>query len=371
MPSMPAIEDLGQGIHAIDTGFVRPYFDASHLVVEQGRAAFVDVGTNFSVPGLLEALEGLGLAREAVDYVIVTHVHLDHAGGAGEMMRQLPGARLVVHPRGARHMIDPRRLWAGATAVYGEEAMGRNYGALVPVDPSRVIEAPDGFTLELGGSRPLAFLDTPGHARHHFCVWDEASRSMFTGDTFGLAYRELASARGAFVMPTTTPVQFEPEALVASIDRLVDHSPRAMLLTHYSRVTEVERLAGDLRRQIGELASLGRAADGKPDRASRLRQGVRELALGWVRDHETPLTPERVEELLGVDIELNAQGLEAWLDRRPPPAPVESAVRPRRTHAPIARRIAGAPPVPRRPRGRPRCGRALAAALVREPRGDG
>ena len=168
--------------------------------------------------------------------------------------------------------------------------------------------------------RPLAFLDTPGHARHHFCVWDEASRSMFTGDTFGLAYRELASARGAFVMPTTTPVQFEPEALIASIDRLVDHSPRAMLLTHYSRVTEVERLAGDLRRQIGELASLGRAADGRPDRASRLRQGVRELALGWVRDHETPLNPERVEELLGVDIELNAQGLEAWLDRdrRPP-----------------------------------------------------
>ena len=311
---MPATSDLGHGIHAIDTGFVRPFFDASHLVLHEGRAAFVDVGTTFSVPGLLAALDGLGLPREAVDYVIVTHVHLDHAGGAGEMLRLLPQAKLVVHPRGARHMIDPAKLWAGASAVYGEEAMRRNYGRLVPVDKARVIEAPDGFTLELG-SRRLVFLDTPGHARHHFCVWDEASRSMFSGDTFGLAYPELASARGAFVMPTTTPVQFEPEALAASIDRLVGYAPQAMLLTHYSRVTEIERLAGDLRRQIGELAALGRAADAKPDRAARLRASVRELVLGWVHDHGTPLAPDRVDALVSLDVELNAQGLEAWLDR--------------------------------------------------------
>jgi glyoxylase-like metal-dependent hydrolase (beta-lactamase superfamily II) len=311
---MATLEDLGHGIRAIDTGLVRPCFAASHLVVERGHAAFVDVGTGFSVPRLLAALEGLGLGRENVDYVIVTHVHLDHAGGAGEMMRQLPRAKLVVHPRGARHMIDPSKLWAGATAVYGEEAMRRNYGALVPVDPARVVEAPDGFTLELA-SRRLVFLDTPGHARHHFCVWDEASRSMFTGDSFGLAYRELASERGAFVMPTTTPVQFEPDALVASIDRLVAAGPKAMLLTHYSRVSEVERPASDLRRQIAELVALGRAADGKPDRAGRLRAGVRELVHGWIRDHGTPLGADAVDELVALDVELNAQGLEAWLDR--------------------------------------------------------
>ena len=279
--NLPALEELGHGITAIDTGYVRPFFDASHLVVENGRAAFVDVGTGHSVSGLLAALEAKGLPPGAVDYVIVTHVHLDHAGGAGEMMRRLPQARLVVHPRGARHMVDPSKLWAGASAVFGEEFVLRSYGAPVPVDPSRIVEAKDGFTLELGG-RPLRFLDTPGHARHHFCVWDESSRSMFTGDTFGLSYRELASARGAFILPTTTPVQFEPEALLASIDRLVAHAPAAMLLTHYSRVVEVERMADDLRRQIRELVALGRAEDGKPDRAARLRQGVEELFLGWV-----------------------------------------------------------------------------------------
>ena len=312
--NLPALEELGHGITAIDTGYVRPFFDASHLVVENGRAAFVDVGTGHSVSGLLAALEAKGLPPGAVDYVIVTHVHLDHAGGAGEMMRRLPQARLVVHPRGARHMVDPSKLWAGASAVFGEEFVLRSYGAPVPVEASRIVEAKDGFTLELGG-RPLRFLDTPGHARHHFCVWDESSRSMFTGDTFGLSYRELASERGAFILPTTTPVQFEPEALLASIDRLVAHAPAAMLLTHYSRVVEVERMADDLRRQTRELVALGRAEDDKPDRAARLRRGVEELFLGWVRDHGTPLAEESARELLAVDVELNSQGLEVWLDR--------------------------------------------------------
>jgi glyoxylase-like metal-dependent hydrolase (beta-lactamase superfamily II) len=316
MDSAPtaALEDLGHGITAVDTGYVRPRFDASHLVVENGRAAFVDVGTGHSVPVLLAALEAKGLPPEAVDFVIVTHVHLDHAGGAGEMMRRLPAARLVVHPRGARHMIDPTKLWAGASAVFGEEFVRKSYGTPVPVDPSRVVEAGDGFTLELG-RRPLRFLDTPGHARHHFCVWDEASRSMFTGDTFGLSYPELSSPRGRFVLPTTTPVQFEPDALVASIDRLVAHDPAAMLLTHYSRVVEIGRMADDLRRQVGELVALGRAEDGKPDRAARLRRGVEELFLQWVADHGTPLAPDTVRELLAVDVELNSQGLEVWLDR--------------------------------------------------------
>jgi glyoxylase-like metal-dependent hydrolase (beta-lactamase superfamily II) len=307
-------EDLGHGITAIDTGFQRPFFDASHLLVDGGRAAFVDVGTAFSVPALLAALDAKGVAREAVDWVILTHVHLDHAGGAGQMMQALPCARLVVHPRGARHMIDPSKLWEGASAVYGEEAMRHSYGALLPVPAERITEAPDGLTIELGG-RPLAFLDTPGHARHHVCVWDEASRSMFTGDTFGLAYRELASDRGPFVLPTTTPVQFEPDALAASVDRLVGHAPQAMILTHYSRVTEVERLASDLHRRTGELVALGRAVDGASDRASRLRAGIRELFLGWARDHGTPLAPGHVGELLALDIDLNAQGLEVWLDR--------------------------------------------------------
>jgi glyoxylase-like metal-dependent hydrolase (beta-lactamase superfamily II) len=313
--SWSEVEDLGDGIWAIDTGFKRPLFDASHLIVEGGRAAFVDVGTSFSVPRLLAALEGRGLSPSDVDHVVLTHVHLDHAGGAGELMGHLPKARLVVHPRGARHMVDPSALVEGASAVYGEDVVRETYGEVVPVDADRVLEAPDGLLLELNG-RLLHFLDTPGHARHHVCVWDEVSRSFFTGDTFGLAYPELATDRGVFIMPTTTPVQFDPDALRISVDRMLEKDPRAMLLTHYSRVTGVRRLAGELLEQVGVLVEMARAADGRPDRGGHLRAAIGEYFLERAVAHGCAQPREVLRELLAHDVELNAQGLEVWLDRK-------------------------------------------------------
>ena len=215
------------GIHVIDTGFVRPRLDAAYLVVEKGRGAFIDCGVNHSVPHLLAALDGAGLAPKDVDWLILTHVHLDHGGGAGELLRHLPGARLVVHPRGARHMIDPSRLWAGASAVYGEAEMERNYGRLVPVPAERVVEAPDGHAVDLAGRR-LICLDTPGHARHHNAIHDVASGWVFSGDTFGVSYREFDTAQGPFIIPTTSPIEFDPPVLHRSIDRLVALKPAAI-----------------------------------------------------------------------------------------------------------------------------------------------
>lgn len=304
----------GHGITAIDTGFQRPRFDASHLIVEGGHAAFVDVGTNHSVDRLMAALTALGLAPENVDYVILTHVHLDHAGGAGALIQRLPRARLVVHPRGARHMIDPSKLIAGATAVYGEEEMQRSYGTLVPVPAERVDEAPEGLVLQLG-NRPLRFFDTPGHARHHVCIWDEASSSFFTGDTFGLAYPELASARGPFLIPTTTPVQFEPDALHASIRRLLELRPKAMFLTHYSRVEGVEALAAELHAQVEAQVALGQKARGRADRSAWLRSAIADLFRARAAEHGCPVSTAALDALLALDVELNAQGLEVWLDR--------------------------------------------------------
>src|SRR5678815_4530671 len=253
--SSPAFVDrLDHGIEVIYTGFHRPRYDAAYLLVENGRAAFIDTGTNHAVPRLLAALDAAGLAPEAVDLVIPTHVHLDHAGGAGLLMQHLPRARLVVHPRGARHLIEPAQLVAGATAVYGREEMDRSYGTLVGVAADRVIQTADGMTLELAG-RPLLFLDTPGHAMHHHCIWDERTRSFFTGDTFGLSHREHATARGAWIMPTTPPVQFQPEALRRSIERLLTFSPQRMLLTHYGAVEDVPRLAALFLAQLEEMVA--------------------------------------------------------------------------------------------------------------------
>ena len=222
---------MSHGIHTIDTGFVRTQFDAAYLIVERGRGAFVDCGTNYSVPRMLDALHDAGLAAGDVDWLILTHVHLDHAGGAGELIAHLPNARLLVHPRGARHMIDPSQLWAGASAVYGESVMETTYGRLRAIPQERVVEAPDGYSVTLAG-RKLLCLDTPGHARHHLCVYDETANACFTGDTFGLSYREFDTDKGPFVLPTTTPVQFDPDALHVSIRRLVALKPEAMYLTH-------------------------------------------------------------------------------------------------------------------------------------------
>ncbi|WP_028919395.1 MBL fold metallo-hydrolase [Pseudoxanthomonas suwonensis] len=302
------------GIHTIDTDYVRPGFDAAYLVTENGRGAFIDCGTNNSVPQLLRALDAAGLAPADVDWLVLTHAHLDHAGGAGLLMRQLPNARLVAHPRAAPHMIDPAKLVAGATAVYGEAEFARHYGELVPVPAERVVVANDGHVVDLAG-RPLLCIDTPGHARHHLCVWDARSRSWFTGDTFGLSYRELDSGRGAFIIPTSSPVQFEPEAMQASIKRMMARAPLAMYLTHYGRVGDVARLAAEMHEQVDAMVSLAQACDGGPDRHRALVAALSEYYLERAQAHGCALDDAAVLRVLEMDIELNAQGLEIWLDR--------------------------------------------------------
>lgn len=301
------------GIHTIDTGFVRPRFDAAYLVVENGHGAFIDCGTNHSVPRMLSALDDAGLAPADVDWLILTHVHLDHAGGAGELMARLPNARLVVHPRGARHMIDPSKLWAGASAVYGEEVMEREYGRLKPIPAERVTEAVDGHVVDLQG-RALRCIDTPGHAKHHNAIHDIKANVCFTGDVFGLSYREFDTARGAFILPTTSPVQFDPDALHASINRLVALKPTAMYLTHYNHVEEIDRLAGDLHEQIDAMVALANAANQQADRHATLVASLTTLYGDRAKAHGWQGSDEQLLELLGGDIELNAQGLGVWLD---------------------------------------------------------
>lgn len=302
-------------IHVIDTGFQRPRFDAAYLIVENGRGAFIDCGTSRSVPALLDALGAAGLAPADVDWLILTHVHLDHAGGAGQLLRELPAARLYVHARGAPHMIEPSRLVAGATAVYGEQEMARSYGEIVPVAAERVVVARDGETLSLAG-RALLCLDTPGHARHHQCVWDARSRAWFTGDAFGIAYRELDNAAGkAFVIPTSSPVQFDPQAMRASIERMLACRPEAMYLTHYGRVEGVARLAQALYAQIEAMVAIARSCAGRGDRHRCLVAALGELYRERARAHGCLLDDAGVERVLGNDIELNAQGLGCWLAR--------------------------------------------------------
>ena len=307
------IEALGQGIYAIDTGFQRPRFDAAYLLIEDGRAAFIDTGTNHAVPRLLAALDALQLPRSAVDWVIPTHVHLDHAGGAGLLMQSLPEARLLVHPRGLRHMLDPSALYQGAMALYGEAEMQRSYGQLQAIPASRALASTDSMTVMLA-DRPLLLIDTPGHARHHHCIWDARSRGWFSGDTFGLSYGEFKGENGALIMPISTPTQFDPDALHASVQRMLSYAPQAMYLTHYGRVDRPEELAISLLDQVDQMVALGLQLRHSDDRLNRLKQGLQRMSLQLVQAHGCKLPVERQLELLAFDIELNAVGLGIWLD---------------------------------------------------------
>ncbi|MGD8827202.1 MAG: MBL fold metallo-hydrolase [Gammaproteobacteria bacterium] len=303
-----------QGIAAIDTGYVRPHLDASHLIMEGDRAAFVDTGTAHSVPRLLAALDALGVEREDVSYVLVTHVHLDHAGGAGALMRELPRAKCVVHPRGARHLVDPDKLVAGTKAVYGEDEFDRLYGEVVPIPAERVIEVNDGDSLSLAG-RTLEFIHTPGHALHHYCILDPEASVVFAGDTFGISYREFDSERGAFIFPATTPVHFDPDAAHDSIDRIMDFGPEAIFLTHYSRVTDLDRLASDLHAELDACVDIATGCANAQDRIACIADNLLEHLLERLEDHGCELPRSEQERLLAMDVDLNAQGLVVWLNR--------------------------------------------------------
>ena len=306
------------GIYAFDSGYIRPQLTAIHLIVENNRVAVVDTASNACLPRALEALQILGLSPTSVDYVFLTHVHLDHAGGAGAMMQAFPEARLVVHPRGAPHMADPAKLFAAVQAVYGAEEAHRLYGDLLPVPADRILAAGDGYHFDLAG-RTLICLETPGHARHHLCLHDPRSHCLFTGDIFGLSFRALDVDGRPSVIPTTTPTQFEPAVMHASVDRILAYQPRALYLTHFSQVTDIARLGADLHRLIdAHLVVAERERDAGPERGVRILTGLWALMDAEATRQGWRLNADQRRAVLGMDIELNAQGLDYWLDQNPP-----------------------------------------------------
>ena len=308
------ITQLNDGIVAIDTEYLRPIQDASHLIIHQGRGAFVDTGTNDSVPLLLDALEQEGLDATDVDYVFLTHIHLDHAGGAGLLMQRLPEARCVVHPRGAPHMIDPERLIAGTIGVYGEERTREMYGDIVPIEESRVVVAEDEDWFEFGGRRVQA-LHTEGHARHHYVLNDPSSRGVFTGDSFGISYRECDTANGEFIYPTTTPASFDPDEAHKAVDRIMACKPRYLYLTHYSRITELDRHAAQMHTDIDAYVDIAMRHKDDEDRDARIQDALDDYLSGRLIKHGFKGDRDAIWSVLSIDIELNAQGLVAWLER--------------------------------------------------------
>ena len=306
---MATFEDLDRGVYCLDAGYIRPRLAAIYLVVDDGEAAFIETGTTHSLPNALDTLSVLQLDPGQVRYVIPTHVHLDHAGGASAMMHVFPRAELVIHPRGARHMLDPSRLVSASQAVYGEAAFAKMYGEIQPIEEQRMRIADDGSRMELG-RRQLEFFDTPGHARHHFCIYDDVAGGVFSGDTGGFCYDEHKHISGA-LLPSTVPTQFEPEALHASFTRILAYAPERLFLTHYGEFRDPAAQADSFDAWIDRFVDLCREldprdSDGEKALEHRLGDCVRDrLGIG----------AEAVARVLGGDLRLNAQGLAHWWQR--------------------------------------------------------
>lgn len=302
----------GSGIYTIDAEYYRPELASIHLIRAGDRLAIVDTGTQHSLPQVASALEHLKLTPEHVDFVILTHIHLDHAGGASALMALCPNAQLIVHERGAKHMAEPDALVNGTKAVYGEEAFKKLYGEIAPIDAGRIYAPKDEEVLPWA-DRDLLFIDTPGHASHHHCIIDAQTNSVFTGDTLGIAYKALRDDQQAFVLPTTTPVQFKPAALHQSIDRVMSYQPDTLYLTHYGALKPNASMIAGLHEQIDDYVMLTeKAAESGPDLLKTLSAELKAYSMRRCKNEIPSLDDATIEQWLGLDSELNAQGLAFW-----------------------------------------------------------
>ena len=310
MISKVNLMNIVDGISVIDSEYYSKDFAAIYLLKQKNKVIIIETGTNYSVPHVKEALSQIGLSFSDVSYVIPTHVHLDHAGGAGLLMMQCQNAALVVHPRGARHLIDPSKLVAGAKAVYGENKFKEYYGEIFPIDANRVIQADDNFILDFDG-RELRFIDTPGHARHHFCIWDKATKSMFTGDTFGISYRDLDHQDELYILPSTSPVQFDPEALIQSINRIMEFKPERVCLTHFSAIKPTKKATNKLIESIHFVSNLAIKYADKNDSESIIYTKMIDYFLEGLNEIGFQ-NNDYAKDRLSLDVLINTQGLIYW-----------------------------------------------------------
>ncbi|MBX9597156.1 MAG: MBL fold metallo-hydrolase [Burkholderiales bacterium] len=306
------MKSYNNGIYLLDAHYLRDNLAAVYMLVEGDSVALVETANAASLQYVLDALGELNLTPEAVKYILLTHIHLDHAGGAGSYMAAFPNAQLVVHPKGVRHMIDPSYLEAGVVGVYGQEFVDKVYGKLAPIAASRIIKAEDGLIINLNG-RELICRDTPGHANHHNIIVDSKSSGIFSGDIFGVAYPELILAGKNFVFPTTTPVNFSPEKMLQSIDLIESLAPEAVYLTHFGQISDIQQVANDLRRMIADYVAIACESAGASDVVAEITRKLEEYIVREAQGFGIDLSPERILELIGVDMQINAQGLAVWL----------------------------------------------------------
>ena len=285
---------------------VKAGFTACYLRLAGDECAFIETHTSHALPRLLAALKSEGKRPQDVRWVVITHAHLDHAAGAGALMAACPNATLLAHPRAARHMVAPQKLIDGATAVYGAARFKELYGTIQPIAADRVRALEDGESFGLGDAK-LTVWHTAGHANHHFVVDDPRTETVYTGDTFGLVYPSLQK-RGRFVLPSTSPVNFDAPAARTSIEKVLALQERFVCLTHYDAYEDQAAIAAQLLRFVDHAGAWVEQAARGDEPLDAMTASMARLWTAAIAREAPSFGPEEMD-WLALDIDLNAQGL--------------------------------------------------------------
>jgi glyoxylase-like metal-dependent hydrolase (beta-lactamase superfamily II) len=314
-PGAPDITDLGNDVFQIDTRMAGYQGITAGYLIRGSRPCLVETGTAPSAPVVREALASLGVGAGDLATVVVTHIHLDHAGGVGDVAAMYPAAEVVVHQKGARHLADPSRLMASARTVYGD-ALDVLFGTLAPVPADRIRSLDDVGTVDLGDGRRLDSHYSPGHARHHVGLIDSASGDLYVGDAAGVYIPETGDLR-----PATPPPDFDLDVALASLRKFEALRPTRLLFSHYGPVDDA---AGILDRSAEEITvwvegtRQARAAGMDLDHAVAM---VREQTLSRyaaLRPDADPAVAAKFERISGATA--NVRGIWHWLDKLGQPA---------------------------------------------------
>ncbi|MEZ0480006.1 MBL fold metallo-hydrolase [Planococcus sp. SSTMD024] len=302
-----AISKLNDRIHLID-GFDLGLEQrtGSYVIMEQ-QLTIIETGPSPSVEHVKQGLNELGLSLEEVRYIIVTHIHLDHAGGAGLLMQDCPNATLIVHPKGARHLADPSRLIAGARAVYGGK-FDELFNPIVPVPEHRVAIKTEGDRLQIGPDCTLEFWDTPGHAKHHIGILDPVSNGFFAGDTAGIRYVQLIEDGIDFYLPSTSPNQFDPAAMKASIERIKNQQFDWLYFGHFGAAQNPDAALDQVLTWLEVFVEEGKAACDNDESADQLAKRLAAPVMAQLAEQGINQT-HRVMPYIEMDLQVSAQGL--------------------------------------------------------------
>jgi glyoxylase-like metal-dependent hydrolase (beta-lactamase superfamily II) len=311
--------DLGHGISMIDLYDLGVAQRTGTYVLHEEEIAIIETGPSPSVPYLLKGLETLQIDPADIRYIIVTHIHLDHAGGAGALLEKCPNARVIVHPKGKRHLADPSRLIAGAKAVYREN-FDELFSPVLPVPEDRLIVKEDGDTLTLSNERTLTFLDTPGHANHHFSIYDSRSRGVFTGDTIGVFYPQLLKDGLEYCLPSTSPNQFRPEAMLQSAERLEQLQPERIYFGHFGMLENPRAAFEQLRFWLPKFVQAGEKVMAEQhdapmqEKAKAVFQALYQEVSAFLQEKNIPSTSEAYD-IIRLDLQVCSMGIVDYLQK--------------------------------------------------------